>query len=73
MMNESYNFGDINLQEEIVVEYIRECDEDGCRVMVNRITLFIENHAVKMPNGLYNMLYRIFDEHAAEMDPFDHE
>lgn len=73
MMNESYNFGDINLQEEIVVEYIRECDEDGCRVVVNRITLFIENYAVKMPNGLYNMLYRIFDEHAAEMDPFDHE
>lgn len=73
MMNESYNFGDINLQEEIVVEYIRECDEDGCRVVVNRITLFIENHAVKMPDNLYNLLYRIFDEHAAEMDPFDHE
>jgi len=72
-MNESYNFGDINLQEEIVVEYIRECDEDGCRVEVNRITLFIENYAVKMPDQLYYLMHRIFDEHAQEMDPFDHE
>lgn len=70
-MNESYNFGDINLTEEIVVEYIRECDEDGCSIKVNRITFFIENYAVKMPDDLYYLLYRIFDEYAAEMDPFD--
>ena len=73
MMNESYNFGDINLKEEIVVEYIRECDEDGCEIVPNRITLFIENHVVKMPDDLYRLLYRIFHEYAQEMDPFDHE
>lgn len=70
-MIEEYNFADLNLGENLLVEYIRECDEDGCRMVVNRITLFIEDHAVKMPDKLYLLIYRICDEYANEMDPFD--
>lgn len=70
-MIEEYSFADLNLGENLVVEYIRECDEDGCRMVVNRITLFIGDHAVKMPDTLYLLIYRLCDEYANEMDPFD--
>ena len=70
-MLESYNFGDLNLREEVVIEYGRECDEGGCVVVVDRITLFIENYAVQMPAGLYSHLYKIACEFAQELDPYD--
>ena len=70
-MIEEYSFADMNLGENLVVEYIRECDEDGCRMVVNRITLFIGDHPVKMPDKLYLLIYRICDEYANDMDPFD--
>ena len=70
-MIEEYNFGDLNLEENLVVEYLRDCDEDGCRMVVNRITLFIGEYAVKMPSELYIKIYRICDEYANDMDPFD--
>jgi hypothetical protein len=31
-MIEEYSFGDLNLEENLVVEYLRDCDEDGCRM-----------------------------------------
>jgi len=70
-MIEEYSFSDLNLEENLVVEYLRDCDEDGCRMVVNRITLFIGDHAVKMPGELYGKIYRICDEYANDMDPFD--
>jgi hypothetical protein len=68
---EEYNFGDLNLEENLVVEYIRDCDEDGCRMVVNRVTLFIAGYAVKMPDELYIKIYRICDDYANELDAFD--
>jgi len=38
-MTESWNLGELNLEDELVVEFQRECDEDGCRIIVDRITL----------------------------------
>jgi hypothetical protein len=70
-MIEEYNFGDLNLEENLVVEYVRDCDEDGCRMVVNRVTLFIAGYAVKMPDELYFKVYRICDDYANELDAFD--
>jgi hypothetical protein len=70
-MIEEYNFADLNLEENLVVEYIRDCDEDGCRMVVNRVTLFIAGYAVKMPDELYIKIYRICDDYANELDAFD--
>jgi hypothetical protein len=70
-MIEEYNFGDLNLEENLVVEYVREYDEDTCNVVVNRITLFIAGFAVKMPDELYYKVYRICSEYAETLDPFD--
>jgi hypothetical protein len=52
-MIEEYSFGDLNLEENLVVEYVRECDEDICRVVVNRITLFIAGPRCKDADELY--------------------
>jgi hypothetical protein len=70
-MIEEYNFGDLNLEENLVVEYVREYDEDTCNIVVNRITLFIAGFAVKMPDELYYKVYRICAEYAESLDPFD--
>ena len=70
-MIEEYSFGDLNLEENLVVEYVREYDEDICCVVVNRVTLFIAGFAVKMPDELYYKVYRICSEYAETLDPFD--
>ena len=70
-MIEEYNFGDLNLEENLVVEYIREYDEDTCNIVVNRVTLFIAGFAVKMPDELYFKVYKICAEYAETLDPFD--
>jgi hypothetical protein len=70
-MTESWNLGELNLEDELVVEFQRECDEDGCRIIVDRITLFIGGHAVNMPNKLYNKIYTLAHEYACDIDPYD--
>ena len=62
---------DLNLEDQIIVEMYRDCDEDGCRIIVDRITLFIGGHAVNMPNKLYNKIYTLAHEYACDIDPFD--
>ena len=49
-MVEHWNLGDLNLEDELQVEFERECDEDGCRMVVRRVTFLIENRAVKLPD-----------------------
>jgi len=63
--------GELNLEDELVVEFQRECDEDGCRIIVDRITLFIGGYAVNMPSKLYNRVYTLAHEYACDIDPFD--
>jgi hypothetical protein len=70
-MIEEYNFGDLNLEENLVVEYVRECDEDTCNIVVNRVTLFIAGFPVKMPDELYYKVYKLCAEYAESLDPFD--
>jgi hypothetical protein len=70
-MIESWNLADINVEDEIVVELYRECDEDGCRMVVDRVTLFIGGEAVTMPKKLYNKIYTLAHEYACDLDPFD--
>jgi hypothetical protein len=70
-MVEHWNLGDLNLEDELQVEFERECDEDGCRMVVRRVTFLIENHAVKLPDELYYLVWRLCDEYAQELDPFD--
>jgi len=70
-MTESWNLGELNLEDELVVEFQRECDEDGCRIIVDRITLFIGGFAVNMPSKLYNRIYTLAHEYACDIDPFD--
>lgn len=70
-MVEHWNLGDLNLEDELQVEFDRECDEDGCRMVVRRVTFFVENHAVKLPDELYRLIWRLCDEYAQELDPFD--
>jgi len=70
-MVEHWNLGDLNLEDELQVEFERECDEDGCRMVVRRVTFLIENRAVKLPDELYYLVWRLCDEYAQELDPFD--
>jgi hypothetical protein len=70
-MVEHWNLGDLNLEDELQVEFERECDEDGCRMVVRRVTFFIENRAVKLPDELYRLVWRLCHEYAQELDPFD--
>ena len=70
-MVEHWNLGDLNLEDELQVEFERECDEDGCRMVVGRITFLIENRAVKLPDELYYLVYKLASEYAQELDPFD--
>lgn len=70
-MVEHWNLGDLNLEDELQVEFERECDEDGCRMVVRRVTFLIENRAVKLPDELYNLVWRLCHEYAQELDPFD--
>ncbi len=66
--NETYKKISINMSQ---IEFQRECDEDGCRIIVDRITLFIGGHAVNMPSKLYNRVYTLAHEYACDIDPFD--
>jgi len=70
-MVEHWNLGDLNLEDELQVEFDRECDEDGCRMVVRRVTFLIENRAVKLPDELYYLVWRLCHEYAQELDPFD--
>jgi hypothetical protein len=70
-MVEHWNLGDLNLEDELQVEFERECDEDGCRMVVRRVTFLIENRAVKLPDELYHLVWRLCHEYAQELDPFD--
>ena len=70
-MVEHWNLGDLNLEDELQVEFDRECDEDGCRMVVRRVTFLIENRAVKLPDELYFLVWRLCHEYAQELDPFD--
>lgn len=70
-MIEHWNLGDINVEDEIVVEFERMCDEDGCYMVVNRVTLFIGGEPIKMPSKLYNKIYTLAHEFACDIDPYD--
>jgi hypothetical protein len=40
-------------------------------MVVGRITFLIENRAVKLPDELYYLVYKLASEYAQELDPFD--
>jgi hypothetical protein len=62
---------DLNLEDQIIVEMYRDCDEDGCTVRVHNWNLFIGGHVVQLPKELREKIYPMLDEYAAELDPFD--
>jgi hypothetical protein len=70
MTHEMY-LNDLNLEDQIIVEMYRDCDEDGCTVRVHNWNLFIGGHVVQLPKELREKIYPMLDEYAAELDPFD--
>jgi len=62
---------DLNLEDQIIVEVYRDCDEDGCTVRVHNWNLFIGGHVVQLPKELREKIYPMLDEFAADLDPFD--
>jgi NADH:ubiquinone oxidoreductase subunit D len=70
MTHEMY-LSDLNLEDQIIVEMYRDCDEDGCTVRVHNWNLFIGGHVVQLPKELREKIYPMLDEYAAELDPFD--
>jgi hypothetical protein len=65
------NLCDLNIEDQIIIETYRECDEDGCRIVVNRITLFIDGNAVNMPRKLYEKVYALTHEYVCDLNPLD--
>jgi hypothetical protein len=62
---------DLNLEDQIIVEVYRDCDEDGCTVRVHNWNLFIGGHVVQLPKELREKIYPMLDDYAADLDPFD--
>ena len=63
-MTEEITLCDLNLEDSVVVEYIH----DGETFRVNRLTLWIGNFPVQMPQALYRHIYNLCDERAADLD-----